>query len=163
MLIRLFSYITVGEYMKIERLDDKHYFIFLNIMYLNDIQINKEDIIRVVSEFLKKIKNKLLLNGFYKVKVYLEKRIGLFLDLIQIEDSDYYNYVDFRIVVYLDEKIYFRTKDYFLLPKNCSIYYFQDYFYCDVNDIDNILDVIEFGDFIYGTNLYSVMYQWKKC
>lgn len=149
--------------MKIERLDDKHYFIFLNIMYLNDIQINKEDIIRVVSEFLKSIKNKLLLNGFYKVKVYLEKRVGLFLDLIQIEDSDYYNYVDFRIVVYLDEKIYFRTKDYFLLPKNCSIYYFQDYFYCDVNDIDNILDVIEFGDFIYGTNLYSVMYHWKKC
>lgn len=163
MLIRLFSYITVGEYMKIERLDDKHYFIFLNIMYLNDIQINKDDIIRVVSEFLKKIKNKLLLNGFYKVKVYLEKCIGLFLDLIQIEDSDYYNYVDFRIVVYLDEKIYFRTKDYFLLPRNCSIYYFQDYFYCDVSDIDNILSVIEFGDFIYGANLYSVMYQWKKC
>ena len=149
--------------MKIERLDDKNYFIFLNIMYLNDIQINKEDIIRVVSEFLKKIKNKLLLNGFYKVKVYLEKRIGLFLDLIQIEDSDYYNYVDFRIVVYLDEKIYFRTKDYFLLPGNCSNYYFQDYFYCDVSDIDNILSVIEFGDFIYGANLYSVMYQWKKC
>ena len=34
MLFRLFSYITVGEYMKIEKAGEGKYFIFFHILYL---------------------------------------------------------------------------------------------------------------------------------
>lgn len=64
--------------------------------------------------------------------------------------------------MYLDEKIYFRTRDYFLLP-DVDIYYANGYYYCNVDDISNIENIIEFGDFIYGKDLYTIMFQWRKC
>ena len=63
---------------------------------------------------------------------------------IDLESSDYHSTLDFRTLVYLDEKIYFRTDDYFLLP-DADIYYANGYYYCNVDDIPNIENIIEFG------------------
>ena len=149
MLFRLFSYITLGGYMKIERINLRHFLIFFNSFYLELL--------------LEKLKDKLLLRGFYKVKVYVHRKVGLFLDLLQVEEFEYDNSLDFRVVVFLDEKVYFKTSDYFILPRNVSIYTDKNYFYCDVDDIIDVLSILEFGDFIYGDSLYSVMKHWRKC
>ena len=162
MLFRLFSYITVGEYMKVEKIGNKEYYIFFNILYLGNIHFTKEKIIDVVTKLLKKLRKRLLLHGFYKVKVYLHSKIGLFLEVIQLEEFEYDDSLDFRVIVYFDEKIYFRTKDFFSLPKSGHIYFDDGYFYCDVNVISNLLSVVEFGDFIYGKRLYPVMFRWHE-
>ena len=163
MLFRLFSYITVGEYMKIEKVGEGKYFIFFHILYLGNIDFHKDKLVELVKTLLQRLKQRLLLHGFYKVKVYLNSKIGLFLDLVQLEDLDYDDSLDFRVLVFLDEKIYFRTKDYFCLPSDALIYYDRGYFYCDVNFIKDILSVVEFGEFIYGKRLYPIMFRWQKC
>lgn len=162
MLFRLFSYITVGGYMKIERLSLGQFLLFFNASYLKDITLNKENLIQLVKELLAKFQNLLLLNGFYKVKVYVHRRIGIFLHILQMEEFEYGESVDFRIVVYLDEKIYFKTRDYFILPKDVSVYFDDTYFYCDVDDISDIMSVIEFGSFVYGRELDMVRKKWQK-
>ncbi len=162
MLFRLFSYITVGGYMKIERLSLGQFLLFFNVSYLKDVTLNKDNLIQLVKELLAKFQNLLLLNGFYKVKVFVHQRVGIFLNILQVEEFEYGESVDFRIVVYLDEKIYFRTKDYFILPKDVPIYFDYTYFYCDVDDILDIMSVVEFGSFIYGKDLEAVRRRWQQ-
>lgn len=82
--------------------------------------------------------------------------------MLKLEGLEYGNSLDFKILIFLDEKMYFKTKDYFLLPKNANIYYYDDFFYCDVDDIDDVLKVVEFGEFVFGKKLYDVMCQWKR-
>lgn len=163
MLFRLFSYITLGEAsLKIEKIGEQKFFIFVNSLYLSNVEYDKEAVIEFVKNMLLKLRYRLSLQGFYKVKVYLHSKIGIFLELIQLDTVDYNYSLDFRVIVYLDEKFYFRTKEYFILPP-CDIYYFNEYYYCDVDNISDIFEVIEFGDFIYGKELYSVRFKWKKC
>ena len=163
MLFRLFSYITIGESMKIEKIGQQRYFIFFHILYLKNIDFSKEKIIDTVKRLLKKLKKRLMLRGFYKVGVYLHSKVGLFLELYQLEEFEYDDSLDFRVLVYLDEKIYFKTDDYFILPSDVPIYYDQGFFYCDVSFIPDMLSVIEFGEFIYGKKLYPIMFRWRKC
>lgn len=163
MLIRLFSYITIGDLMRIEKVGDGGYCIFFHILYLGNIEFSKDKIVDMVKKLLKRLKMRLMLRGFYKVKVYLHSKVGLFLELFQLEEFEYDNSLDFRVLVYLDEKIYFRTKDYYTLPSNVAIYYDRGYFYCDVSYITDLNQVVEFGDFIYGRRLYPIMFRWQKC
>lgn len=109
------------------------------------------------------MKDQLALRGFYKVKVYFHQKVGLFLDLYQLEDFEYENSFDLRVLVFFDEKIYFKTKDFFVLPKDAPIYFDQSYFYCDVDYLDHFLSVIEFGSILYGKELCQVMSRWKRC
>ena len=162
MLFRFFSYITIGGYMKIEHINFQQFVIFFNIAYLNDIDFSKDHLIETVKELLFKLQDKLLLRGFYKIKVYVHKKVGIFLDLLQIEDFEYGDSLDFRITVYLDEKVYFKTDDYFIVSASKNIYFDKKFFYCDVDDIFDIMSVIDFGGFVYGKNLYSVMKKWEK-
>lgn len=163
MLFRFFSYITLGEdSLKIDKLGEQKFSIFINALYISDVKYVKEEIMIFVKNILVKIKSRLALRGFYKVKVYPHHKLGIFLELVQLEVLDYDYSLDFRILVYLDEKIYFKTKDYFILP-NTDIYYLGEYYYCNIDSIPKIEDVVEFGDFIYGNELYSTMFHWKKC
>lgn len=162
MLFRLFSYITVGECMKIETINLKQFLIFINSSYCKDINFfNKDSLIQGVKKILLKLKDKIFLRGFYKVKVYVNAKLGLFLEVNQLEEFEYENSLDFRVIVYLDEKIYFRTEDYFLLPANTNVYYDKKYYYCDVDEVSDIQSILEFGDFVYGKNLYQVMNNWN--
>lgn len=144
--------------MRIEIVDKRNIYIFLNSAYFNDIDLNsKEDIIFVVKDFIVKYKKKLNLRGFYKVKVYANSKVGLFLEIIRIDDIEISNNVDLRVIVHLDDKIYFKTEEYDILPKNSPIYYLDNNFYCDLDSIDNILNIVEFGQFIYGSKAIDML------
>ncbi len=155
---RFFSYIRIGEYMKIEIADKKNIFIFINSGYLNDTDLaSKEDIIFAVKDFIIKYKKRLNLRGFYKVKVFVNKKVGLFLDINRLEDIELSNTVDLRVIVYMDEKIYFETENYYILPDRVDKYYYNNRFYCDASLVPNILNIVEFGSFIYGDMVLDIL------
>ena len=71
---------------------------------------------------------KLDLNGFYKIKVYPNQKIGVFLNIIKIDDNEFNQEADFRIIIYQNEPFLFETEEYEILPKNINKRYYKDNF-----------------------------------
>lgn len=145
--------------MKIEMLTKDSYRIFVNKLYIKDVNLDeKEAIILAVKDIIQKIKQKLQLRGFYKVKVFPNKNIGLFIEIIQLEDLEFSNNLDLRVVVYFDEKFYFETEDYFTIQKYDNVMFFDDKFYCLIDDsFEDMLEIVEFGRLIYGKEVTNLL------
>ena len=157
MLFRLFSYITLGEdNLKIERLGEQKYLIFVNSSYLSNIECDKDKIIESVKKLLLKLRYRLSLQGFYKVKVHVGEDIGLFIDIYKIDDIEYSNSLDLRILIFYDDTFYFETVDYFVIENVDNVRYFNNKYYCLASDV--LVDrVIEFGKFIYGDEVSKML------
>ncbi len=145
--------------MKIELRGKDNYNIFINGALLKEVSLtDKEGLIQFIKKFILKIKNRLNLHGFYKVKVIPNKKIGVFLDIIKLDDLDLANTLDLRVVVFLDEPIYYETNDYELVENCNDKRYFEDKFYCIVDDcFEGILEKVEFGRFIYGKEIANIL------
>ncbi len=135
------------------------YNIFMNREYIKKVDLdNRDEIIKCVKDVLYKLKFKLGLCGFYKIKVFSHNKIGIFLEAIKLDDSEYSNSLDLRVVVYTDEKFYFETDDYFFIEKYNDKRYSNEKFYCLVDeDFDKVLEGSEFGRFIYGKEVNKVL------
>lgn len=130
--------------MKIYKLNDGNY----KVYYYKD---NDE-----VKEIIKRIQKRLKLNGFYKVLV-INKKIGLFIELKRIEDNFYKNTLELKIDV-IDSDVYFKTKDYFVIKDLSNIRYKDEMYYCIVDEsFDEILEKVEFGDFVFGYDIDDIM------
>ena len=154
-----FSYINIGEYMKIEKLDQKSYKIFINNLYLKDVDFSdKENMVQSIKSIIKKLRLRLGLRGFYKVKVFPNSKIGVFLEIIQLEDIDFSNNLDLRVILFNDEQFLFETDDYFLIDQCSDVKYYDGKFYCFIDDdFDEILEKVEFGRVLYGKEVLSVL------
>ena len=138
------SYIILGEYMKIEKLNVTDYKI-----YYYKKQLDEKSLYNDIKELIKKVQKRLKLKGFYKV-LAVNKKIGLFLILKKIEDNFYRNTLDFKIEI-SDLDVYFKTNDYFVIKDLSDIKYKDGMFYCVVDEsFDKILEKVEFGDFLVG-------------
>ena len=138
--------------MKVERINDNDY----KIYYYESI-ISNDTIYEDIKILLKKLQKKLKLKGYYKVVVN-NKKIGLFIQLIHINDTFYKNNLDLKIEINNDN-IYFKTKDYFLIDSNSLIKCDDEYYYCVVDDsFDKIIEKVEFGDFIFEKDIKNKTY-----
>ena len=144
--------------MKVEIVSSEEFSIFVNSLYAKITDYSdREEIIGVVKDIIAKYKNKLKLRGFYKIKVYLDERVGLFLDGVRLECLERLDAIDLRVIVYFDEDIYFKTDDYFVISDVSKIIYFDGNYYCKVKDILDINKVVEFGEFVYGNYILDIL------
>ena len=83
--------------MRIEYISKDNYSIFINNNYvdLNDYN-DKNSIVKMVKGIIKKIQNILNLRGFYKIGVYVCKRLGFFISINKIDDSCYCSDIETR-------------------------------------------------------------------
>ncbi len=148
--------------MKIELLPDDSYTIFLNQKYIKNLSFkDKSKIISEVRDFILKYKTRLHLRGFYKVKVYVNEKVGLFFDIIKLDDLDFSYGVDLRVIVYLDETILFETEYYDILPERVMKRYYQGKFYVDVDSLKKLEKFVDFGRFIYGDEVLKILNQGR--
>ena len=78
--------------MKVEKINDDLINIYFNPFYFKDIDLNnKLELIEVIKDLIKKAESryKLFLSGFYKIKVYPNKKLGVFLNIIKIDDNEF--------------------------------------------------------------------------
>jgi hypothetical protein len=136
-------------YTRVEKVYDKLY-IYLDKLYADCDYNDKKSIGEFIRDYLVHYNKYLDLFGFYKVKAYCNKQVGLFLEIINIDKSSC-NELDLRILVFLDEEIFICYDDYFLLNRDC--YFYNGKFYTDVVDKVNLLD---FVDYIYGDKVLDV-------
>ena len=140
--------------MKFEKLG-KEYYVFIDKCYVDNVDYDdKKSISDFVKIFIFRYRIKMNLNGFYKVKVYSNKYVGLFLEIFCLEENEYPNTLDLRILVYLNHDVYYLSDDYFIVNNFSEIYYSENKFYCLVDkEVD--VSILEFGNFIYDLNLLN--------
>lgn len=145
--------------MKVEKINDDLINIYFNPFYFKDIDLNnKLELIEVIKDLIKKAESryKLFLSGFYKIKVYPNKKLGVFLNIIKIYDNEFSNTTDFRIVIYPNEKFFLETELYELF-NNVEMRYCNNKFYIDIDDVDNILPISDMVDVIYGSDVKKLL------
>lgn len=149
--------------MKIEVSGKNNYNIFLTREYVKCIDISSnEAIIQFIKDYISKIKTRFNLTGFYKAKVFPKDNLGIFIELIKLDESDFSNNLDLRIIVYFNEKIFYETDDYYLIENCNSKRYFDGKFFCIVDDcFDDLLSKVEFGRFIYGKEVNNLLNKGK--
>lgn len=151
--------------MKVEKINDKLLSIFLNIYYFKKTDINnKLELINIIKELLNKVENRfnLNLNGFYKINVYPNKKLGVFLDLIKIDDNEFTSGADFRIVIHQNEKFYLETDNYEDFKYIKRKKYFNRKFYINIEDLKNITKEIDLGNIIYGNDIKNILKEAKN-
>lgn len=151
--------------MRVEKISEDLYNIFINKLYFKDIDLtNKIELISIIKELLNKIETRyrLNLNGFYKIKVYPKKEIGVYLNVIKIDDNEFSSGADFRIVIYQNEKFFLETDNYEILDKNKMKMYYDNKFYIDIDDIKDINSIIDMGNIIYGKEAKTMLNESKK-
>ncbi len=138
--------------MKIDRISDTDY-----RLYIFADKIDKDIVSDEIKKIVKKLQKKLKLRGFYKVITSL-KDCGLFLQLVKIEDSFYRDTLDLRIVFEDDLNVYFKTNDYFIVDCSNIIRYFDENYYALVDDsFEKIIEKVEFGDFVFGSDVDEML------
>ncbi len=129
--------------MKIESIGNFDYQIMVCFHFLEE-----NDIISFIKQFLLSFQKKFKLGGFYKVVVF-PRFFGLFFQLLEVKDSYYKNGFDYRITFDTETSFYFRTEDYFVVESCPIIYYYDGVYYGLVDDsFDEILEKVEFGEFV---------------
>ncbi len=145
--------------MKVEKINDELINIYFNPFYFKDIDLNnKLELVEIIKNLIKKVESryKLFLSGFYKIKVYPNEKLGVFLNIIKIDDNEFSNTTDFRIVIYPNEKFFLETELYELFD-NVKKRYCNNKFYIDIEDIDNILPISDMVDVIYGNEVKELL------
>lgn len=128
---------------QIESIDNIKIYVYKNINI-------EEDIRSAIKKIINKLKDYLELKGYYKVYVYYRK-IGLFLNLIRVEDSLCKEGLDLSLILDDNNLVYYKTTNYSLIKKLNNIKYLDGYFYCIIDDyFDKILEKVEFGEFVFG-------------
>lgn len=151
--------------MKVEKINDELLSIFLNIYYFKKTDINnKLELINIIKELLNKVENRfnLNLNGFYKINVYPNKKLGVFLDLIKIDDNEFTSWADFRIVIHQNEKFYLETDNYEDFKYIKRKKYFNHKFYINIEDLKNITKEIDLGNIMYGNDIKNILKEAKN-
>lgn len=151
--------------MSVELVNDDDLDIYVNPYNFNDIICyDKDTILSYIKEFILKINNryKLNLSGFYKIKAYFSSKVGLFLNVIKIDDNEFNNEADFRIILFQNEKFLFETDDYDVIKDTPNKKYYKNKFYVDIDDIYNVNNLIDMGKIVYGDEAKQILMCSKK-
>lgn len=146
--------------MKVELINEDDLDIYVNPYNFNDIDCyHKDDILSYIKDFIIKINDryKLNLSGFYKIKAYFNHKVGLFLNVIKIDDNEFNNEADFRIILFQNEEFLFETEDYEIIKAYPNKRYYKNKFYVNIENIDNINKLIDMGSIIYGEEAKKVL------
>lgn len=149
-LFKLFSYHTIGDKVKVEKIDDG-YKLFVHNVYFNNIDWDdKESVIDRIKEIIVLIKKRynLKIKGLYRVKVYPSK-VGVLLYVLLLDEDNYSNLdLELRIVIIFNKDIYLKVDDSSFLIDNSLPYIYKDSYYINIDDIDIIDKYIEYGSIV---------------
>ena len=92
-----------------------------------------------------------------RIEIVNDEDIDLFINIIKIDDNEFNQEADFRIIIYQNEPFLFETEEYEILPKNINKRYYKDKFYIDVEDIEDIIPIIDMGNIVYGPSAKKII------
>ena len=149
--------------MKIELLDDYNYTLYLNNLYIKDLNLdNKEDIENYLKKLFLIIKNRydIDISGMFEIDIYVNNKYGIVIDIFK-EDLEYLDYfsnqIDMQVNI-IKDSIFLYELDSFI-EKN--LYKYNHKYYIDVEEIDNPI-IYEQGNLVFGEYVIEVLKYGKK-
>ena len=150
--------------MKVEIISKDKLVIYLNnSLFKKEIWEDKEKIIKTIKNFITRLKNNyhIKIRGFYKVRVFPNKKIGTFVEMEKLDDD--YDSVELRIIVDFQENFFFKYYDYDDIPNGNNYIYYDNFYYVKIEDIkDDIISFIEKGEIIYEGLIPEILYKGIK-
>lgn len=131
------------------KLEDELLIIYL---YNTKLDLNEKDnltkdikkiLIRVVGY------HQITLSGIYQVTIYENKYYGYILELFQIKEFEYGDFIDLKIEIKKDQPFYFVAKNYNFLEELACVYYKDGLFFVLIDDQFKMVNKIEYGDIVY--------------
>lgn len=161
--------------MKIEKLNEGNFIVFLNKLYLKNNKFElKQNLERYFKNLFKKLNQfyGIEVLGYYNIKIYCDKIYGYILD-IKKEDLDFYDYyddhIDMRIEMSDSEKFIFKIMDHSVLKKDtlnyCHILKYKHNLYLVPKKTINqyiLGKIIENCIFIYGKSSKQILLNAKE-
>jgi len=161
--------------MKIEKLNEDNFIVFLNKLYLKNNKFElKQDFERYFKNLFKILNQfySIEVLGYYNIKIYCDKVYGYILD-IKKEELDFYDYyddhIDMRIEINDNEKFIFKVSDMSVLGrevlKYCHILKFKHNLYLVPKKTINqyvLGKIIENCTFIYGKSSKQILINAKE-
>ena len=118
---------------EINMLDEKNISMFLKDVFLNISTIYNIDLF-----------------GYFKVDIYIDDKIGSFIEIEKIDEYMSYNKkIDTKVnIEYRD--FYLKTSDLSIVYKHRPVYEKNNFYFVSTKDVDNLLDILEFCDLEYN-------------
>lgn len=140
--------------MKLEVLDDKYLF-FTNKIYIfdeeKDISMFLKDMFLMINEVYS-----LELFGYFKVDIFIDDKIGVFVEISKLDDYiSYSKKIDTKVIINRNS-FYFKTNDLSLIHQYEPIYVKDNYYYVSTKDVDNVLDLLDFCEIDYRVNEFDL-------
>jgi len=140
--------------MKFEVLDDKYLF-FTNKNYSleeeGDISTFLKDMFLIINEIYS-----LELFGYFKVDIFIDEKIGVFVEISKLDDYiSYGKKIDTKVIINRNN-FYFKTNDLSLIYQYEPIYRKDNYYYVSTKDVDNVLDFLDFCEIDYRVNEFDL-------
>lgn len=160
--------------MKIERLSEDNFIVFLNNLYINNhklqLNANFEECFKLLFKTLSNSYN-IDISGYYDIKIYCDKLYGYILN-IKREDLDFYDYydeqIDMKISINEDQKFLFKLKDTSVLNKiileYCYLFKDEKHVYILPKKTINqqlLGNIIENSEIIYGCAAQNILMRCK--
>ena len=161
--------------MKIERLSEDNFIVFLNNLYINnhnlELKVNLEECFKNLFKILSNSYN-INISGYYDIKIYCDKLYGYVLD-IKREELDFYDYydeqIDMKISVNESQKFLFKLKDTSVLNnmilEYCHLFKDEkDVYIIPKKTINQQLlgNIIENSEIIYGSLAKKILMRCKN-
>ena len=144
------------------KVNDKKIVLYLYNYFFNSYE-NKYITKEIKNLFIKIIKYyNLEFKGIYVVYVYENIFYGTILE-IELQQELLFNsdIIDIKVKFLKDNEIYLKTNNYDVLENYSNIYFKDNYYYINIKDVTNLIELVEFVDLIYKEDenfLYNMIF-----
>ena len=137
--------------MKIKILTKEKIILYLNNYFFKNLE--KDNLTKEIKKlFIKLIKYyQLDFNGIYEVLMFENIKYGTILEITKLGDLLFTNnLIDLKVKIIKNSNFYLKSSDYFIFKDYKKVYYYDNNYYLNIKEIDNILKLIEFCEIIYN-------------
>ena len=149
--------------MKIELLDEYNYTLYLNNLYVKDLNLdNKDNIEKYLKKLFLIVKNRydVDISGMFEIDIYVNDKYGIVIDIFkeELEYLDYFsNQIDMQVNIIKDSIFLYEIDN---LIDN-TLYKYDSKYYINIEDINDI-SIYEQGKIIFGEYVLDVLKYGKK-
>ena len=138
--------------MKIKICDER----LIIYLYNHNLELsNNTELVKEIKKILIKINNNYEFNlgGIYNILIYENLYYGYVIEIDKIKEFEYSDYIDLKIKIKYNQPFYCVFDNYEYVY-NCLNVYFDDNLYIvNINELSNVNSIFEFGDVIYNNYL----------